>query len=162
DELTKQDNHAAYGRLKLQPRVLRELWSGNTRVELFGLTLDHPVLLAPVAYHQLAHPAGEYATALGAAAMKAAMVLSIQAGTLLENIAALAHAPPLWFQLYIQQDRRHTQELVSRAEAAGFRAIVLTVDAPVNGVRNAEQRSGFILPPDVAAVNLAGQRQLPS
>jgi 4-hydroxymandelate oxidase len=162
DELTRQDNQAAYQRLKLQARVLRDLTGGNTRVELFGLMLDHPVMLAPVAYHQLAHSAGESATALGAAAMKAAMVLSTQAGTLLEDIAALEYAPPLWFQLYVQQDRQHTQELISRAERAGYRALVLTVDAPVNGVRNTEQRSGFSLPPDISAVNLTARRQLPS
>lgn len=158
DELTRQDNQDAYARLKLQARALRDLAGGNTRVELFGLTLDYPVLLAPVAYHRLAHPHGEYATALGAAAMKTAMVLSTQASTLLEDVAAQAHAPPLWFQLYIQQDRGFTQSLVARAEQAGYRALVLTIDAPVNGVRNAEQRVGFTLPPDVAAVNLAGQR----
>ncbi len=159
DELTRQDNQDAYGRLKLHPRVLRNLAGGHTRLELFGLALDYPILLAPVAYHRLAHPHGEYAAALGAAAMKAAMVLSTQASTSLEDVAAQAHAPPLWFQLYIQQDRDFTQSLVARAEKAGYRALVLTVDAPVNGVRNAEQRCGFTLPLDVTAVNLAGRRQ---
>src|SRR5690606_27945665 len=66
--------------------------------------------------------------------------------------------PDLWFQLYLQVDRDFTEALVRRVETAGYQALVLTVDAPVNGVRNREQRAGFGLPAGIEAVNLRGMR----
>ena len=115
-----------------------------------------------MAYQRLAHPHGEQATALAAAALGAGLVLSTQASTLLEDVARCCLPEPgrgpLWFQLYLQPDRGFTRELVQRAEAAGFEALVLTVDAPVSGVRDRERRAGFRLPAGVSAVNLAGLR----
>ncbi|MDH4556569.1 alpha-hydroxy-acid oxidizing protein [Pseudomonas sp. BN417] len=160
DELTLADNLAAFQRVRLLNRVLEDLRGGHTRLQLCGLDLDYPILLAPVAFQKLAHPDGELASVLGASAMGAAMVVSTQAGVSLEAIAQAAQTP-LWFQLYIQPDRGFTRELVQRAEAAGYRALVVTVDAPVNGMRNREQRSGFVLPDGVEAVNLKGMRSLP-
>ncbi|MCY1493769.1 4-hydroxymandelate oxidase [compost metagenome] len=160
DELTLADNLAAFQRVRLLNRVLEDLKGGHTRLQLCGLDLDYPILLAPVAYQKLAHPDGELASVLGASAMGAAMVVSTQASVSLEAIAQAAQTP-LWFQLYIQPDRGFTRELVQRAEAAGYRALVVTVDAPVNGMRNREQRSGFALPDGVEAVNLKGMRSLP-
>ncbi len=160
DELTLADNLSAFQRVRLLNRVLDALGSGHTRLQLCGLDLDYPILLAPVAFQKLAHPDGELATVLGASAMGASMVVSTQASVSLEAIAAAAQTP-LWFQLYIQPDREFTRELVQRAEAAGYRALVVTVDAPVNGMRNREQRAGFALPEGVEAVNLRGMRNLP-
>lgn len=160
DELTLADNLAAFQRVRLLNRVLEDLKGGHTRLQLCGLDLDYPILLAPVAFQKLAHPEGELASVLGASAMGAAMVVSTQASVSLEAIAQ-ASQTPLWFQLYIQPDRDFTRELVRRAEAAGYRALVVTVDAPVNGMRNREQRSGFALPEGVEAVNLKGMRSLP-
>src|SRR5690606_13308795 len=111
------------------------------RVRLLGTEWDHPIMLAPVAYQKLAHPEGEAATVRAASALKAGMVVSTQASVLLEDLAGAA-AGPLWFQLYIQPDRAFTENLVHRVEAAGYAALVLTVDAPVNGLRNREQRAG--------------------
>ncbi|GAB1489647.1 alpha-hydroxy acid oxidase [Opitutaceae bacterium] len=156
DEITLQANPAAFARRLLRPRVLADLKGGHTRVTLFGRTYEHPIFLAPVAYQKMAHPEGERATMLGAAAMKAGMIVSTQSTVLLEDLAREAQAP-LWFQLYVQRDRALTQSLVQRTEAAGFEAIVVTVDAPVLGPRNREQRSGFRLMPGVEAVNLRGQ-----
>ncbi|HUH59856.1 MAG TPA: alpha-hydroxy acid oxidase [Candidimonas sp.] len=160
DELTLASNTTALQALRLRPRVLADLKGAHTRVTLFGDTFDHPILLAPVAYQKLAHVDGELATVMGASAMRAGMVVSTQASMGLEDIARAAHAP-LWFQLYIQHDREYTQALAERAATAGYRALVVTVDAPVNGVRNNEQRSGFRLPADIDAVNLRGLRPLP-
>lgn len=162
DELTHARNLEAWRTLELLPRVLRPLAGGHTRVELLGRTLAHPILVAPMAYQRLAHPGGEHATALACAALGAGLVFSTQASTPLDEIAA-AYLPqagrgPLWFQLYLQADRGFTAELVRRAEAAGFEALVLTVDAPVQGARDSERRSGFRLPAGVSAVNLAGLR----
>lgn len=159
DELTLADNRAAFDRLRLRSRVLRDLSGGNTRLRLFGQDFDHPIFLAPVAYQQLAHPDGELASVLAAGAVRAGMLVSTQASVELETIAAAAQAP-LWFQLYIQPDRDFTAALVRRAEAAGYQALVLTVDAPVSGVRNREQRAGFALPAGIEAVNLRGMRPL--
>ncbi len=160
DEITLRANCDAWDRLQLLPRVLQPLAGGHTRVQLLGRTLAHPMLLAPVAYHRLAHADGELATAHAAAAQQAGLVLSTQASTQLEDVAqAIRHEPdrgPLWFQLYLQADRGFTRELVQRAETAGYEALVLTVDAPVSGARDRERRAGFRLPPGVRAVNLDG------
>lgn len=90
---------------------------------------------------------------IAAGALDTAMVVSTQASVSLEDIAAHA-STPLWFQLYIQPDRDFTAALVHRAEQAGYRALVVTVDAPVNGMRNREQRAGFKFPAGIEAVNL--------
>ena len=155
DGLTALANPQAWQALRLESRVLADLRGAHTGLELFGLALPHPVLLAPVAFHGLAHPEAEHATALGAAATGSLMVLSTQSGLPLEEIAARAQGP-LWFQLYMQPRRADTLALLRRAEAAGCRALVVTVDAPVNGIRNMEARAGFALPPGMRAVNLDG------
>lgn len=157
DEWTMRENIAAFARLPLRSRVLRSMKGGSTSTQLFGIDLEAPILIAPTAYHQLAHPDGEIATVLGAGATGTWMVVSTQASATIEDIAAAA-AAPLWFQLYVQPDRDFTWALAARAEAAGYRALVVTVDAPVNGLRNAEARAGFALPPQVRPVNLAGMR----
>lgn len=160
DEITLRANRCAWDALPLWPRVLRPLAGGHTRVTLLGRTLAHPVLVAPIAFQRLAHTDGELAMAYAAAAQGAGVVLSTQASVALETIAhAVQPDPgrgPLWFQLYLQHDRGFTQALVQRAEAAGYEALVLTVDAPASGVRDRERRAGFRLPPGIAAVNLAG------
>lgn len=160
DELTAADNRAAFARWQLRTQVLADLAGGDSSCELFGMRFSHPILLAPVAYQRLAHPDGELATVLGAAAMQTAMVVSTQASVALEDIARDAGSP-LWFQLYIQHDRETTLTLARRAEAAGYRALVVSVDAPISGLRNREQRAGFVFPPGIEAVNLRGLQPLP-
>ena len=165
DELTLGENTCAWRRLKLSPRVLRPLAGGHTRSTLLGRPLPHPILLAPVAYQTLFHPDGERGSALAAAMQGAGLVLSAQAGTRLDDVAALVRDEPgrgpLWFQLYLQPDRGFTLDLVRRAEAAGYEALVLTVDAPTHGVRDRELRAGFRLPPGVWAINLHGAPPAP-
>lgn len=160
DELTLRANRSSWDALTLQPRVLRSLAGGNLRTTLLGRPLDHPILVAPLAYQRLVHPEGELAIAYAAAAQNAGFVLSTQATTAMETIAdAVRNEPgrgPLWFQLYIQPDRGLTHALVQRAEQAGYEALAVTVDAPSNGVRDRERRAGFKLPSGISAVNLAG------
>lgn len=119
DEITLRANRSAWDQLTLQPRILRSLAGGHTRITLLGKTVAHPILLAPVAFQRMAHPDGELATAYAAAAQHAGLVLSTQASMRLEDIAqAIAADPlrgPLWFQLYWQHDRGFTRELVRRA-----------------------------------------------
>ncbi len=118
DEITMRWNLEAYQRIRLKPRVLVDVSKLDTRVNLFGQELAFPIILAPTAYHKLAHPEGELATARGAGAAHATMVVSTVATTSIEDIAKVA-TQPLWFQLYVQRDRGFTRELVQRAEAAG-------------------------------------------
>lgn len=159
DEHTLNANPAAWQKLQLHPRILRPVAGGHTRVSLLGRSLAHPILLAPVAYQRMAHPDGEIGTALAASAQRAGLVLSTQASTPLEAVAdAIRNDPdrgPLWFQLYLQHDRGFNLELIHRAEAAGYEALVLTVDAPCNGARDRERQAGFRLPPGISAVNLS-------
>ena len=166
DEITLRSNRSAWDALPLWPRVLRPLAGGHTRVHLLGRTLAHPIMLAPVAFQCLAHADGELAMAYAAAALGAGVVLSTQASVPLEAVAqAVLPDPgrgPLWFQLYLQADRGFTRALVQRAEAAGYEALVLTVDAPASGARDRERRARFRLPPGIGPVNLAGMQPPPA
>lgn len=154
DQIARHDNRQAWDAIRLLNRNLMAMDGGNTELELFGERYAYPIFIAPVAYHRLVHPDGELATALAAQAMQAGMVLSTLSSISLENVATNT-ATPLWFQLYIQPEKKYTQSLVARAEAAGYKALVVTVDAPVTGMRNAEQRAQFVLPKGVTAANLA-------
>lgn len=140
DELTVRWNKEAYQRIRLKPRVLVDVTKLDTRVTLFGQQHAFPILLAPTAAQKLTHEEGELATARGAGAAGAAMVLSSFSTTSLEDVAAAAKTP-LWFQLYMQTDHGFTRDLVQRAEAAGYRALCLTVDTPITGARNRETRA---------------------
>lgn len=161
DEITLRENELAWQRLRLSSRVLRPLAGGHTRVDLLGRTLAHPILVAPMAYQRMAHPHGELATALACAAQDTGLVLSMQATAPLEEVARImqhdADGGPLWFQLYMLPDRGFVRSLVQRAEAAGCEALVLTVDAPVQGARDRERRSGYRRPAHWQAVNLVGR-----
>ncbi|MBQ0929447.1 alpha-hydroxy-acid oxidizing protein [Ideonella sp. 4Y16] len=158
DELTLAANRADWAALRLWPRVLRPLGTADTRTRIGPHAVAHPIWLAPVAFQRLAHPDGELASALAAAAQGAGMVLSGQSSVEVERVAAaFAREPgagPLWFQLHAQPDPGLTRALAQRAQAAGCQAIVLTVDAPVHGVRDRERRAGFRLPAGVRAVHL--------
>ncbi len=156
DEITLRENRTAFDRLRLRGRVLAPLAGGHTRVTVCGHTFEHPIFVAPMAYQKLAHAEGELAMALGAAAMRAGMVLSVHASVALEDVARVEATAPRWFQLGILPDREFTRALVRRAEAAGYQALVVTVDAAVSGVRNRQNRAGFRLPPGIEAVNLRG------
>ena len=159
DGLTHAANLSAWGQIALEGRLLADLRSASTALSLLGLDLAHPLLLAPLAYHHLAHPGGEAETALGAAAGEAVFTFSTLASTPLADFGAAAQGP-WWFQLYWQHRREDSLALIRAAEAAGAGAILLTADAPVK-LRNTEARIGFHLPEGVGAVNTAGFVQAP-
>ena len=146
DEVTLRWNRESLEKIRLRPRVLVDVSKLDTRVTLFGQELPFPILLAPTALHRLYHAEGELATARGAGAAGATFVVSSYTTTPIEEIASAA-TQPLWFQLYVQPDRGFTRDVVERAEAAGCRALCVTVDLPVIGVRNRMQRVGFKVPP---------------
>lgn len=158
DGITLARNSQAWQDIALRPRVLRSVAGGHTRTPLLGHTWPTPLLVAPMAYQRLAHPHGESGMAMAAAAQGVGMVLSALASETLEAVAQRvrdqAGRGPLWFQLYWQSERMHNRALVRRAEDSGYEALVLTVDAPLQGVRDAQREAGFHLPAGVAAVNL--------
>jgi 4-hydroxymandelate oxidase len=136
---TLRANERSWRRSWLAPRVLRDVRHVDTSVELLGARLRTPIAVAPTAFHCLAHPDGELATAAGAARAGALLVLSTRASRRIEDVAAVVAAAggTWWLQVYLMQDRALTTELVTRAAAAGARALVLTADTPVVG-RHAE------------------------
>ncbi|QLQ36508.1 aminotransferase class I/II-fold pyridoxal phosphate-dependent enzyme [Micromonospora robiginosa] len=155
DERTLIANRTAYDRHPLVPRVLTGVTEPDLSVPVLGRTWPAPLAIAPTAYHTLVHPEGEVATARGAARVGVPFVVSTFAGRTVEDVAAAAGGP-CWLQVYCFRDRAVTRALVERAAAAGFEAIVLTVDAPRLGRRLRDVRNGFVLPAGVAPANLPG------
>lgn len=150
DELTLRWNRQALDSIKLNPSMLRDVSHINTQISLFGQELSYPILIAPTAYHRIMHPEGELATVRGAGAAEALYVVSSFTTTPIDAIAQVA-TQPLWFQLYVRDDREFTKALIQQAEGLGFQALCVTVDTPVAGARNREQRVNFGLPDDILA-----------
>lgn len=149
EELTLLANRRAFDQRTIMPRPLADVRGGHTRLELLGQPLDHPILIAPIAYQRLFHPQGEAAAAMAAAAQGSIFIISTLASQPLESIVAAAEGR-CWFQLYWQGDRDRTLRLVRRAQAAGISTVVLTIDAPV-------KEASMELPAHVSAVNLEAQ-----
>lgn len=158
DEVTLRRNRTAFRDIAMKQRVLTNMRARSTETRILDQDFAYPIMLAPVAYHRLVHPEGELATVRAASAMGANMVVSTQASTTLEAMARTSTRAN-WFQLYIKPDRHFTLDLVRRAEAAGYQALVLTVDMPINSLCNREQRAGFELPEGVEAANLRGMEK---
>lgn len=152
DEHTLRNNSDAFARLSLYNRLLADFSQAQTRTQLGGLSLNSPLLLAPVAHQQLIHPQGERATAQGAAAAGVPMICSTLSHTRFADIAA--EHDQCWFQLYWQPLHETNRLLLQRAEEHGSKAIVVTLDAPVQGLRNRIQRSGFAVPSHLREANL--------
>lgn len=145
DEFTVRWNRQAFDALKINPSVLNDISKLDTTVTLFGHKLAYPILIAPTAFHKIMHPEGELATAKGAGKAKAIYVVSSFTTTPLEEIKKVA-SQPLWFQLYVRDDKEFTKNLVQKAETLGCRALCITVDTPINGARNRQARVKFKLP----------------
>lgn len=153
-DLTLYQNLVQFDQIKIWNRVLRQLTQGHTRINLLGHELKHPIILGPVAHQKLVHPLGEIATAQAADVTETLMVASTLASCTLKDIAHATQSH-LWFQLYFQQTKENTLELVKKAEKSGYTALVITVDVPINGLRTAVQRSGFHIPAEAEAVNIS-------
>lgn len=148
DEVTLRSNRASLERIQLRPRVLVDVSANvlDTRTSVLGIPISMPLLVAPMAMHCMAHPEGECATAQAAGRANTLMIVSTTATRSLEEIAQAASSP-LWFQLYVYPSLEFAEELVHRAESAGYRAIVLTVDLPVLGNREKDKRNNVVIPP---------------
>jgi 4-hydroxymandelate oxidase len=146
DELSLRANDDAWRRYLLRPRVLVDVATVDPSTMLLGAPTSLPVAVAPMAVHGLAHPDAEVATARAAGAAGIPFTLSTTSSRSIEEVAAGAPDANRWFQLYVQVDPGRTRALVERAAAAGYRAIVLTVDLPRLGYRERDRRSMFELP----------------
>jgi 4-hydroxymandelate oxidase len=133
DERSVGEAHAAWDRYRLRPRVLRDVDEVSTDQSLFGVWRT-PIGVAPTAFHAVLHADGEVATARGATAAGAPMVLSSRSTSRIEDVAAAIDGP-WWFQVYLMRERSVTAALIERAAAAGATAMVLTADTPYVGHR---------------------------
>lgn len=155
DEVTLRAARAAWDERFLRYRVLTDVSTRSLATTVLGQSLDFPVMVAPMAFQRLAHPDGELATMRAAQRAGSGMILSTLATSSIEDVRAAADAP-LWFQLYIYRDRGVSRELVERAERAGCSALVLTVDSPILGRRERDERNGFHVSAELPIPNLTG------
>ncbi len=155
DEVTLRENVEAWGHWRLRPRVLNDVREVSTATEVLGKQVDVPVLVAPVAYQRMAHPAGEAGMAAGAAEAGTVMCLSTLSTTRPAEVAAAAPQGRHWFQLYAFKDEAITQALMEEAIDAGFEAIVVTADAPPGGNRERDRRNRFTLPQELGTPSLS-------
>ena len=153
DELTVTRNRAAFERLLFEPRILVDVSKREQSTVVLGERVATPVILSPTGMAGLSWPKGEVAAARGAHDAGTIYTLSTHSSCSIEEVAAEAPGP-LWFQLYVWQNRDLTRSFVERARAAGYRALVLTVDVPVISRRERDLRNGFTVPPRVTARNV--------
>ncbi len=159
DEVTLCANRSSFEHIRLRPRVLADVSSIDMRTTVLGTPVTMPLLVGPTASHSLIHPDGELATIQGAEQAEALMVVSGFASHTVEELAAVTHGP-LWLQLYTHSSLRATGRLVQRAEAAGYRAIVLTVDSAEVGNRERDRRNNFKRSDKAQHANFSGEDAL--
>ncbi len=140
DEITLNWNRDAFQHIALAPRVCVDVSSIDTSTTLLGQRLAHPILLAPTSTHLLAHPEAEVETARGANAAEAVLIASTVSNRSIEEMASVATGP-LWFQLYVEDDRSSTRALIERAQAAGCKVLCITVDNNAHYARNRQDHA---------------------
>ena len=157
DERTLAWNREAFSRCRLRPRVLVDVSAVTTATTVLGTPVSMPVLVAPMAFQQLAHEEHELATARGTAAAETVMCLSTVATATPTQVAEAAPDGARWLQIYVFRDRGVSDAVIEEALAAGFSALVLTADLPVYGIRHRELRAGFELPDDTVPAIVAAR-----
>ncbi len=160
DEVSLKRNRTAFDDWMIVPRVLRDMTQGSTQTKILDEEFRHPIILAPVAFQKMVHEGAELETLTAADCLETKMVVSTLATIELEKLAQESEQKH-WFQLYFQADKDFTLSLVKRAESAGYSKLVVTIDAPLHGIRNRAQRAGFVLPEGIEAVNLKNRPALP-
>jgi isopentenyl diphosphate isomerase/L-lactate dehydrogenase-like FMN-dependent dehydrogenase len=155
DEWTLRENRAAFERWILRPRMLVDVSAVTTATTVLGTESSMPLFVAPTAFQRTVHPDGELAMARAAAGVGTVMCLSTFATATIEEVADAAPGAPRWFQLYWSSDRGVVRDLLDRAAANGFTAVVLTVDLPELGRRERDLRTGFVIPADVTVPSFA-------
>uniref|UniRef100_A0A0C9S440 (S)-2-hydroxy-acid oxidase n=1 Tax=Wollemia nobilis TaxID=56998 RepID=A0A0C9S440_9CONI len=155
DQWTLQENRKAFQRIRFRPRILVDVSKIDTSSSVLGFKISMPIMIAPTAMQKMAHPDGELATARAASAAGTIMILSTLSTSSVEEVSSTG--PGIrFFQLYVLKDRYVVAQLVKRAENAGFKAIVLTVDTPRLGRREADIRNKFALPSHLPLKNFVG------
>ncbi|GKZ77670.1 hypothetical protein AnigIFM56816_011411 [Aspergillus niger] len=145
DTFTHESNRTMYDRIRLRPRILRNVTSVSTKTNILGCRMDLPLFMSPAAMATLVHPDGELALARGCARYGVGMCVSTNAAYHLSEITSAAAKQnkkdhPFFFQLYVNKDREVSRRLLRTAEENGAKAIFVTVDAPVAGKREADER----------------------
>lgn len=152
-ESTLQRNRSDLRRHRFAPRMLVDVREIDLTVKVGSSHWDLPFFIAPSGSHRLVHPDAELATATAAATVNVPFTTSSAASVSLEDVARVA-PHERWFQLYCFKDRGIVRDLVRRAEDSGYRALVLTADAPVLGNRLRDRRNGFSVGPEIRWANL--------
>lgn len=148
DESALYRNRASFAEYEFRPRILRDVSQLDTSTTLLGRTIPMPLVLAPTGFSRIADPQGELAVARAAARAGVPYSLSTMSTRSIEEVAAVSDGPK-WFQVYTWKDRGLVKDLVQRSAAAGYEAIILTVDTAVLGRRERDVRRGFTLPPKI-------------
>ncbi|XP_024888011.1 hydroxyacid oxidase 1 [Temnothorax curvispinosus] len=153
EEYSVKWNREAFKNYRIRPRFLRDVSKRDISTTVLGHKVSMPLGVAPTAMQRMAHPDGECANARAAQAAGTIFILSTIATSSIEEVAEAAPKGIKWFQLYIYNDRNVTLNLIKRAERAGFKALVLTVDAPFFGDRRPDLRNKFSLPSHLRFAN---------
>jgi L-lactate dehydrogenase (cytochrome) len=161
DERTLAANEAAFARVGFRPRVLRGLEKVEIGTTLLGRPLTYPLVLAPTGFTRIADPDGELAVARAAARAGLPYTLSTLSTRSIEDVRAVSDGR-LWFQVYAWRDRALVKEMIDRAAASGYEALMLTVDTAVFGRRERDVRRGFSLPPTIGPGTLVDGARHPS
>ena len=159
DGSTLSENQSAYTKYRIRPRVLRDISNIDPSITIFGQKNTIPLGVAPTAMQRLAHSEGEIATARGCREMGIVMGLSSFSTSTLEDVAAASQPNANVLQLYLFEERAHSEKLIARARKAGYKAVLLTVDTPMLGRRNLEIRNQFKLPSHIKIVNFQAQEE---
>jgi L-lactate dehydrogenase (cytochrome) len=147
DERTMHANRAAFGNYRFRPRVLRDVSDIDAGTSLLGRPIPIPLVLAPTGFTRIADPQGELAVARAAQRAGLPYTLSTLSTRSIEEVAAVSGDGRLWFQVYVWKDRALLRDMIERAAAAGYEALVITVDTANLGRRERDVRRGFELPP---------------
>ena len=156
DEISALENITAWRALRLRPRVLRDITHVDLGTTLLGTPVKTPIMVAPTGRHKLFNSEGERATARGAAAAGCAYVIASNSNVTIEDVAAERRDAPQWFQLYYWPNKKEVEALIDRLAAAGFTALVLTVDAPVPGWSPRAAREQHEPSPEIRNINMPG------
>jgi lactate oxidase len=158
DLWTVEQNIAAFNHKLIVPRVLADVQNPDITTTVFDEKISMPIIMAPVASHGLAHVDAEVATAKGIAASKTIFTISSYANRLFKETSTAGEGAPQWFQFYMSKDDGINRAILDDAKANGVKSIVLTADATVGGIREMDQRTGFVFPlgmPSLLLISLA-------
>ncbi|XP_055978291.1 2-Hydroxyacid oxidase 2 isoform X3 [Sorex fumeus] len=160
DGITRDDNVAAFKKIRLRPRYLKDMSKVDIRTTIQGQEVSAPICISPTGFHCLAWPDGEMSTARAAQAADVCYVTSTYASCTLEDIVTTAPRGLRWFQLYVLPDRELNKQLIRRVESLGFKALVITVDVPTLGNRRHDIRNQLDLKSNLLLKNLRSPKEI--